>query len=75
MSRITWTLGASDNRWPVAMGRPITARRCKEAKMNYPIIDIESSRERREERDQDELDDLEAERIEKAIRYRIKGDA
>jgi len=57
------------------MGRPITARRCKEAKMNYPIIDIESSRERREERDQDELDDLEAERIEKAIRYRIKGDA
>lgn len=43
--------------------------------MDYHVIDISASRERREERDQDELDDLEAERIEKAIRYRIKGDA
>ena len=43
--------------------------------MNYHIIDVESSRERREERDKDELDDLRAKRIEKAIRYRIKGDA
>lgn len=43
--------------------------------MDYHVIDISASRERREERDQDELDDLRAERIEKAIRYRIKGDA
>lgn len=43
--------------------------------MNYHIIDVESSRERREERDEDELDDLRAERDEERIRYHIKGDA
>ena len=43
--------------------------------MNYPIIDVESSRERQEERDQDELDDLRAKRDEDRIRYHIKGDA
>ena len=43
--------------------------------MNYHIIDVESSRERREERDKDELDDLRAKRDEERIRYHIKGDA
>ena len=43
--------------------------------MDYQVIDIESSRERREERDEDELDDLRAERDEERIRYHIKGEA
>ena len=43
--------------------------------MNYHIIDVESSRERREERDQDELDDLLAKLDEERIRYHIKGEA
>ena len=43
--------------------------------MDYQVIDIESSRERREERDQDELDDLRAKLNEERIRYHIKGEA
>ena len=43
--------------------------------MDYHIIDVESSRDRREERDEGELDDLRAERDEERIRYHIKGEA
>lgn len=43
--------------------------------MDYHVIDISASRERREERDQDELDDLRAKRDEERIRYHIKGEA
>ena len=43
--------------------------------MDYQVIDIESSRERQEERDQDELDDLLAKLDEERIRYHIKGEA
>ena len=43
--------------------------------MDYQVIDIESSRERREERDEDELDDLRAERDEERIRYHDKRKA
>ncbi len=38
------------------------------------VIEVESSRERESERGQDELEDRAAERLEKKIRYYIKGD-
>ena len=43
--------------------------------MNYHVIDVESSRERREERGEEELNDLQAKRDEERIRYHIKGEA